>query len=172
VKKNASLRLTIILMLILGAGILSVLHAAELDRTAIKVTASVWEEKAKGGAGDFLPKDTLDGDLKTSWRAEDEGVWIQYDLGAAQSLKGVSLAFVKGNERVYTVDVLVSATGENDSWTCVLKAVKNSGKSLELEPFEFETAEQAHYVRIVGHGNNSAKFPKWCNITEIAFVVQ
>ena len=65
----------------------------------------------------------------------------------------------------------MSETGADKSWTTVLKAVKNSGKSLELEAFEFKKVN-VRYVRVVGHGNTSAKFPKWCNISEAAFVVE
>ena len=148
-----------ILVPVFLAGILSAVSAAELDRATIKVTASSWEQKAKGGWGDMPPERSLDGDLKTAWMAEGDGEWIQYDLGKAQSLKAVKLAFAKGNERVYTVDILVSETGADNSWTPVLKAVKNSGKSVEPEPFEFNRVS-ARYVRVVGHGNTSAKFPK------------
>ena len=147
------------------------LHAAGIDKTAIKVTASSWEQKAHGGWGDMPPERSLDGDLKTAWMAEGDGEWIQYDFGASQSLVAIKLAFAKGNERVYTFDILASETGEDGSWTPVLNAVKNSGKSLDMETFKFESV-QARYVRVVGHGNTSSGLPKWCNITETSFVTE
>jgi hypothetical protein len=69
--------------------------AGEVDRSTIKVTASTWETKASGGYGDMPPERSLDGDLKTAWMAEGDGVWIQYDFGSIQSLKAVKLAFFK-----------------------------------------------------------------------------
>lgn len=62
-------------------------HAGEVDKKAIKVTASSYEQKAKGGWGDMPPERALDGDLKTAWMAEGDGEWIQFDLGSVQSLK-------------------------------------------------------------------------------------
>jgi hypothetical protein len=147
------------------------LRAAEIDRSTIKVTASSWEQKAKGGFADMPPERSLDGDLKTAWMAEGDGVWIQYDFGAVQPLKAVMLAFSSGDKRVYTFDILVSATGLDNSWTTVADHAKSGGTSLDPEPFNFPTV-QARYVRIVGHGNTSDKFPHWCNVTEAAFVTE
>ena len=117
------------------------------------------------------PERSLDGDLKSAWMAEGDGVWIQYDIGSVQSLKAVKLAFTKGNERTYTFDILVGKTGEDNGWTVVARNAKSNGTTLELEPFEFPTA-QVRYVRIVGHGNTSPGFAKWCNIAEAAFVTE
>ena len=147
------------------------LFAAELDKLSIKVTASSWEQKAKGGWGDMPAENSIDGNFNTAWMAEGDGEWIQYEFKTIQSLSAVTLAFAKGNERVYTVDILVSETGADSSWVTVLKAVTNSGKSLQPEPFKFKTIH-ARYVRIIGHGNTSDKFPKWCNITEAGFVAE
>jgi hypothetical protein len=142
--------------------------AGEVDHSAIKVTASTWEQKAKGGWGDMPPERSLDGDLKTAWMAEGDGVWIQYDLGSAVALKEVKLGFSSGDKRVYTFDIQVSPTGADGSWTTVGDHLKNSGKTNDMEPYDFPTAH-VQFVRIVGHGNTSDKFPHWCNITEAAF---
>jgi len=117
------------------------------------------------------PERSLDSDLNTAWMAEGDGEWIQYDFGNGHSLTAVKLAFTRGDERVYTVDILVSETDADNSWTTVLQAAKNTGKSMALEAFEFKKVN-VRYIRIVGHGNTSAKFPKWCNITEAAFAVK
>ena len=152
-------------------GIQIPLHAAEIDKSTIKITASDWEQKAKGGWGDMPPERSLDGDLKTAWMAEGDGVWIQYDFGTVQSLKAVKLAFSSGDKRIYTFDILVSATGEENNWTVVANKAKSGSKTLEMEPFEFSTVH-ARYVRIVGYGNTSANFAKWCNVAEAAFVTE
>ena len=103
--------------------------------------------------------------------AEGDGVWIQYDFGAVKPLKAVKLAFSSGNQRVYTFDILVSETGADNSWTTVGDKLKSSGKTIEMEPYPFKTVN-ARYVRIVGHGNTSTGFAKWCNVTEAAFVTE
>ena len=158
--------IAIAVLIVLGAtGAL----AQEIDKTTIKVTASSWELKANGGYGDMPPERSLDGDLKTAWMAEGDGVWIQYDFGSVKPLSAVKLAFFKGNERVYTFDILVSQTGEDKSWTVVGDKLKSSGTTNELESYPFNPV-QAHYVRIVGHGNTSQGFAKWCNVAEAAFV--
>ena len=148
-----------------------VLTAAELDLKLIKVTASSWEQKAHGGWADMPPEQALDGNLKTAWMAEGDGEWIQFDLGSVQKIKAVKLAFAKGNERIYTVDIQTSETGADKTWTTVLEKVKNTGKSIDLESFDLKSTP-ARFVRVLGYGNTSEKFPKWCNITEVGFVVE
>ena len=160
-----------LLLLTLSFCMIANTWGGEIDRKAVKVTASTWETKAAGGWGDMPPERSLDGDLKTAWMSEGDGVWIQYDFGAVQALKAVKLAFSAGDKRVYTFDILVSATGADNSWTTVADKVKSGGKSNDLETFSFPTA-QARYVRIVGHGNTSEKFAKWCNVAEAAFVTE
>ena len=103
--------------------------------------------------------------------AEGDGVWIQYDFGSAQPLKGVKLGFSSGNQRVYTFDVLVSTTGDDKSWVPVGDKLKSSGTTNEMELYPFKTVS-ARYVRIVGHGNTSKNFSKWCNVTEADFVTE
>jgi len=137
----------------------------------IKVSASSFEQKAHGGWGDMPPERSLDGDLKTAWMAEGDGEWIQYDFGKNKTFKAVKLAFARGNERVYTFDILASETGEDKSWTTVLKTGKNTGKSANLETFEFKKIS-ARFIRVVGHGNTSEKFAKWCNISEADFIIE
>ena len=144
--------------------------AAEVDRAAIKVTASSWELKAKGGWGDMPPERALDGDLATAWMAEGDGEWIQFDLGSTVSLVGVKVAISTGHEREYTFDLLV-AEGAEGPWTAVATKAKSGGKSLQPELFGFKPAK-ARYVRLVGHGNTSEKFSKWCNVAEAAFVTE
>jgi hypothetical protein len=147
-----------------------VLKAAELDPKSLKVTASSWEQKAHGGWGDMPPERALDGDLKTAWMAEGDGEWIQFDLGSVHSIKAVKLAFAKGHERIYTVDIQTSETGADKTWTTVLEKVKNTGKSLDPESFDLKSTP-ARFVRVLGYGNTSEKFPKWCNITEATIIV-
>ena len=148
-----------------------VARGQEIDKKAIKVTASAWESKAKGGFADFPPEATLDGDLKpnSSWRADGKGQWIQYDLGSAKKLSAIKIAFVSGDQRQYTIDILISKTGDDKDWTTIAEKAQSTGKTADFETFTLKAAE-ARYVRIVGHGNTSPKFPNWINLTEVSIL--
>jgi hypothetical protein len=157
--------------LLLAMGLPSAALGQELDKKTIKVTASAWESKAHGGFADFPPEATLDGNLSaaSSWRADGNGQWIQYDLGAARRLGEIKIALVAGNARQYTLDILVSKTGAEKEWTTAVDRATSGGKTADYESFKLNGAE-ARYVRIVGHGNNSEKFPNWINITEVSII--
>lgn len=145
--------------------------AQEIDKKTIKVTAGSWETKAKGGAGDFTPELTLDGklDAASSWRADGKGEWIQFDLGAVKPLTELKIAFLNGDKIIYKIDILVSKTGEEKSWTKVDYQATNTGKSAESESFKLGGRIEARYVRIVGQGNNSQENPNGIGLTEVSF---
>jgi hypothetical protein len=107
-----------------------------------------------------VPANTLDNDLSTRWSAEGDGVWIQYDLGSAQTVGSVSLAWHKGNTRQDTFDVRLSTDGS--SWSTVLSRKATSGTTLEPQNFDFADGS-ARYVRVVGYGNT---VNDWTSITE------
>lgn len=161
---------SLLLAVALSFAVTPCIRAGDIDPKTVKVTASDYEQKAKGGWADAPPEQSLDGNPKTAWMCEGDGVWIQYDLGSVQSLKAVKLGFAAGDKRVYTFDILVSETGEDNSWTTIGDHLKNSGKTVERE--SFDCATKARYVKIVGHGNTNEKFAKWCNITEAGFVTE
>jgi poly(beta-D-mannuronate) lyase len=109
-----------------------------------------------------VPANTLDNDLSTRWSAEGDGVWIQYDLGASQTVGSVSIAWHKGDTRKDTFDVRLSADGS--SWTTVLTGKTSSGTTLQPQNYDFADSS-ARYLRIVGHGNTAND---WTSITETA----
>ena len=147
---------------------------------AAAVTASDFESKAHGGFGDFLPGNTVDGNLAaaSSWRAEikdpDKGQWIQYDLGAEKKLECVKIAFLSGNKRIYRFKIEGSADGGN--WTEIFSG-SSSGRTAEFETFDAGGAS-ARYVRLTGFGNTGAPgagespFPKWFNLVETRIEVR
>ncbi|QFU88347.1 polysaccharide lyase family 7 protein [Amycolatopsis sp. YIM 10] len=107
-----------------------------------------------------VPSNTLDDDLSTRWSAKGDGVWIRYDLGSAQTIGSVSLAWHQGDTRKSTFDVQVS--GDGASWTTVAAGRTSSGTSTGPENYDFpDTA--GRYLRIVGHGNT---YNEWTSITE------
>lgn len=152
-------------------GVSRLLAADGIDPKAVTVKASAWEQKAHGGAGDFPPGATIDGNLapKSSWRAEGDGQWIEYNLGAIHTLGGIQIAFMKGDSRQYRFEVQVSNHAEAGDWQTVLPSQQSSGKSAGLEAYNFPPVTVRH-LRIIGHGNTNTEFAKWINILEVAFM--
>ncbi|WP_460400767.1 chondroitinase-B domain-containing protein [Actinophytocola sediminis] len=114
---------------------------------------------ASGDDGN-VPANTLDQDLTTRWSDEGDGVWIRYDLGAAQTVGSVSLAWHQGNTRASSFEVQLS--GDGSSWTTVVARKNSSGGTLQLENHDFADAS-ARYVRVLGYGN---PVNDWTSITE------
>ncbi|MFC8103753.1 discoidin domain-containing protein [Streptomyces sp. NPDC057363] len=107
-----------------------------------------------------VPANTLDNDLSTRWSAEGDRAWTRYDLGSAQTVGSVPVAWHQGDSRRSTFDVQLSADGS--SWKTVLERKTSSGGTREQQRFGFADAS-ARYVRIVGHGNT---VNDWTSITE------
>lgn len=114
---------------------------------------------ASGDDGN-VPANTLDDDLGTRWSDEGDGVWIRYDLGAAQVVGSVSIAWHQGNTRRATFDVQLSGNGS--TWTTVLAGRTSSGTALVPQNYDFADTS-ARYLRVVGHGNTTNE---WTSITE------
>jgi chitodextrinase len=107
-----------------------------------------------------VPANTIDKDLGTRWSASGSGEWIQYDLGSAQTIDLVKIAFYNGDQRTSSFDIQMSTDGSN--FTTVLSGT-SSGTTLQLETFDFADTT-ARYVRIVGYGNSSNA---WNSYTEV-----
>ncbi|MEF3306437.1 CBM96 family carbohydrate-binding protein [Paenibacillus sp. GYB003] len=108
---------------------------------------------ASGDDGN-IPANTLDDDLSTRWSALGDGQWIQYDLGSVRTVRSVSLAWYRGQERTASFDIELSNDGS--SWTNVFSG-SSSGLSDELENYDIGE-RSARYVKIVGHGNSQSMF--------------
>ncbi len=122
---------------------------------ALTVTAS-----SDDGHG---PENTIDGDLsaESRWSARGDGEWIEYDLGAAEVLDDVQIAFHKGDQRVAYFDIQVALS--RGSWSTLLPGGASSGTTTALQ--RFELADQSvRYVRIVGRGNS---INDWNSLTEV-----
>ena len=135
-----------------------------LSMRGINTTASNWEQKAKGGRADFPPDNTIDGDTaaRSSWRAEGDGQWIQYDMGGVRQVVAVELAFVDGARRSYSFTLQTSSDGE--TWRLIHDGT-SGGATEDLERFDINGAD-ARYLRIVGHGNTNDELEQWIGITE------
>lgn len=94
----------------------------------------------------------LDGSYSTRWTCMAKGEYAIFDLGSEQSLDGVGLAFWKGAERNYYFKIEVSTDGVN--YTPVLTDVTSYGDSTIIQPYVFENAVNARYIRYTGYGNS------------------
>ncbi len=107
-----------------------------------------------------IPENTLDNDLNTRWSADGDGQWIQYDFGSSYTVAYISIAWYKGDERVYSFDIEVSEDAVN--WTQVFSG-SSSGSTLQQEDFDFiDTA--GRYVRYIGHMNS---YNTWNSVAEV-----
>ncbi|ETT58719.1 polysaccharide lyase family 7 protein [Paenibacillus sp. FSL H8-0457] len=102
----------------------------------------------------------VDGNLSTRWSGEGKGTWLRLDLGSAQTVSLVKIAFYNGDSRTFTFDIQTSSDGSN--WLQARNAV-TSALNNQLQSFSIPVAE-ARYVRIVGYGNTSND---WNSYTEV-----
>lgn len=162
----------LIKLITLTTGISALTLATDLS-AGLQVEASSWESKAHGGFADFPPQNVIDGILSanSSWRGEGDGVWIQFDLETPTQIRGIALGFFKGATRKYTFDILISESGEADSWTEVSSRLTSSGTTENLEAFEFDSVS-TRFIRLVGHGNTTENFPDWFNLTEAVILAK
>ena len=108
-----------------------------------------------------VAQNVLDDDFGTRWSANGSGQWLQLDLGEAQQVGSVNLAFYKGDQRTASFDIQTS--DDSASWNTVLSGGVSNGSSTALENFSlFET--DARYVRYVGYGNSENS---WNSLTEM-----
>ncbi|UJW31100.1 discoidin domain-containing protein [Saccharothrix sp. AJ9571] len=152
-KRRSTKRIFRVLVVgVLMTGVAGVAEAAGPRLDVAGVTAS--------GDDGNVAANTLDGDLSTRWSAEGDNVWISYDLGSAQTVGSISLAWHKGDSRKSTFDVRTSDDGS--SWTTIAAGLSGTGTTTGLEAHDL-TDTKARHVRIVGHGNTSND---WTSITE------
>lgn len=102
-----------------------------------------------------------DGDLDSYWAANGEGQWLQFHVTPAQPLGGISIAWLKGNERTAYYEILVSEDAQN--WHTLVARSESTG-GLNPTDVKFHTQVTMPFVRIVGYGNSGGT--TWNSITE------
>ena len=109
-----------------------------------------------------VPANTIDGNLSSTsrWSSKGIGKTITYDMGAEVQVKGISMAWYKGNQRSAYFEVDTST--DNQNWTSVLAAGQSSGSTTGLEAYDVLDTS-ARYVRVTGLGNSSST---WNSIIE------
>ncbi|WP_404370312.1 discoidin domain-containing protein [Corallococcus coralloides] len=102
---------------------------------------------ASGDDGN-VPANTQDDDLGTRWSAQGTGVWLQMDLGSAQTLTGTTIAWHRGNERQNHFVVSTSTDGA----TFTQAYAGDSALDTSAQTVAF-SSRSARYVRITVNGN-------------------
>ncbi|WP_240914009.1 polysaccharide lyase family 7 protein [Microbulbifer sp. SH-1] len=121
--------------------------------------ASAGDDGSNDGHG---PGNAIDGSLADESRWSSSGVkWLTLDLGAVRTVKGVDIAWYKGDQRSSFFSIETSTNGS--SWTSVLSNGESSGNSADFESYDV-TDSSARYVRITGSGNNANA---WNSILEV-----
>lgn len=104
----------------------------------------------------FSPSLAIDGKLEATsrWSSKGDGKIIEFNLGSTATVRRISTAWYKGDQRSTFFDVETSMNGNN--WVTVLSNAEVSGTSGLIS---FNVSEsQAKRVRIVGHGNSSSEW--------------
>ncbi|MGQ0842016.1 polysaccharide lyase family 7 protein [Actinokineospora sp.] len=114
---------------------------------------------ARGDDGN-VPANTLDNNLATRWSDEGDGTWVRYDLGSAQPLSKVAIAWYRGDERRSSFTVETSTDGT--AWSTAVSTRDSTGTTTGPETYDFAD-RTARYLRIVGFGNT---VNNWTSITE------
>ena len=95
----------------------------------------------------YLPAGTYHVSRSMDWWTSR---WLRFDLGSAQSIDRVALAWDAGATTKYYFNIDLS--DDNTTWRTVYSG-SSSGNTTALEPHTF-TATTARYVRIVGLGSS------------------
>jgi F5/8 type C domain len=115
---------------------------------------------ASGNDGN-VPQNVLDNNLATRWSSNGIGQFITADLGTAQSVCGVGIAWYRGNERIS--HFVISTSTDGTTFTPRFSG-DSSGTTLNSEKYTFTTAVNARYVRVTVNGNTANT---WASITEL-----
>lgn len=122
-----------------------------LDIAGVSASSEPEEQNKKENA--------IDGDPKTRWSAEGNGVWIEADLGEVKTFDAIKMAFYLGSQRTTNYDIAISADGVNYE---TIYSGDSSGDTDECEVYKISGT--ARYVRFIGHGNSEGT--AWISVNE------
>ena len=149
-----------------SAGALALLVAASAGAQDVEITPGGAMVSASSNDGN-VPANAVDNNLATRWSGFGDGQWLTLDLGTAQVMSYVKIAWYQGNTRRSVFDLQTS--NDQVSWAPLLTGVQSNGTTTSEETFTFGTVT-ARYLRYLGHGNlhtDVAKRP-WNSVTEIS----
>ena len=135
--------------------IATVVDAKSANAVALDIVAV----KASKNPDKNNKENTIDNKIATQWSVSGGVNWIQYDLGKAKTVSGVSIAWYSGISRTYYFSVEVSNDGV--SWSEVYSG-ESTKTTNEQERYGFRSVK-ARYVKLVCKGSSANG---WSNITE------
>jgi len=130
------------------------------DGDFVEITPAASAVSASTNDGN-LPGNTVDNSLATRWSANGDGQWIQYDLGTTRTVSRVKVAVYNGNSRRNHFELQLSACC--GTWATVFSG-ESSGTTTAEAAYDF-AAQDARYVRYLGHGNSVNAFN---SVTEVS----
>lgn len=142
-----------------GTCLLALCAACAQAQQLPPVSAADW-----GGAHSSYPaSNAIDGSTNWSsrWAASGSPVNLYVDLGSAQAVTEVGVAWGDGNSRSYVFEIW-ARSGTSGSWTKVFDDV-SSGNSTDIEVYDI-TNITARQVRVKTFSNSASS--SWTNITE------
>jgi hypothetical protein len=110
-----------------------------------------------------VASNTIDKNLATRWAALGNGQWVKLDMGAADTIRSLNIAWYRGFERSASFDVQTSLN--NSTWKTVYSG-NTSGTSVTFEKVKLSAAV-ARYIKIVCHGTT---LHLWNAISEIEVI--
>lgn len=129
-----------------------------LSSNSVKLAIS--SVSASSSQSPNVPSRTIDGNLGTRWSSFGVGQHITYDLGSAQLIDYVKIAWFKGNERTSSFEVWVgNSTGNLEK----IKTKTTAGNTTSIETWDLPN-RTARYFRVIGKGNSTNA---WNSITEL-----
>ncbi|MGR3592366.1 MAG: polysaccharide lyase family 7 protein [Limimaricola soesokkakensis] len=139
--------------------------AAQAPETCADISPLAIVSASDDGSFDaeYGPDRVFDNDFDpdSRWSSEGAGKQLTLDLGEAQALREVGLAFYKGDERRTSFDLEASEDGE--SWTSLISGGQSTGQSTAIERFEVPETP-ARYLRLTGQGNEASG---WNSLIEV-----
>ena len=108
------------------------------------------------------PDKTIDGNTESRWASNVDGTKLIADLGSEKSIRAVGIQAALGSARSTMFELEISVDGK--TWIKVFDG-QTSGATNDMEYCDVG-GYTARYVRLIGHGNNSATSTDWTTILE------
>ena len=109
----------------------------------------------------YGPETTIDGNLYTRWMSDGRNEWILYDFKQSVSMNKLEIAWFYGDERNYRFKVEFS--DDLNNWKTAFEG-ETSGKTEDLELFDFGGTYAGRYMRITCKGHTSGTVNHICEV--------
>ena len=108
------------------------------------------------------PENTLDSNAKTAWKAESNGDYLIYDLGALYDVCDLEIMFENKQKQLNYFDIQISR--ENKTYIEVKQGLSSSKTKDSFDTYSI--SRKARYIKIIGRGNET---DDWNSISDVKF---